>query len=131
MANKIPTRQLFQRLNNIPLDETMVFDTLAQAQNYAKNNPTAYKGQVIHVKDARTSSEINEGVFIYEETCYIDLLKNVKPICSFTYEAMGLFFDLMNEILNNPTEDTRNKVDALKELMYGNYTHDFTEIPRE
>ena len=129
MANKFPTNQSFQRLTSKPLDETMVFNTLAQAQDYASNNPTAYKGQVIHVKDARTSSEINEGVFIYEETCYIDLLKNVVPICSFSYEAMGMFFDLMNEILNNPTENTRDKIDALKEIMYDNYAHDFKEVP--
>ena len=35
----------------------------------------------------------------------------------------------MNEILNNPTEETRNKADALKEIMYGNYAHNFTELP--
>ena len=129
MAKKFPTNQSFQRLNNMPLDETVVFDNLAQAQNYANNNPTAYRGQVVHVKDARTPSEIDEGVFIYEETCYIDLLKNVKPICSFTYEAMGMFFDLMYEIINNPTEETRAKVDTLKEIMYDNYAYDFNEIP--
>ena len=129
MTNKFPIGQSFQRLNDSPLDETVVFDTLAQAQDYAKNNPTAYKGQVVHIKDARTPSEKDEGIFVYEETCYIDLFKNIVPICSFTYEAMGMFFDLIYEILDNPTEDTRNKLDALKEIMYDNYAHDFTEIP--
>ena len=127
MANKFPTNQSFQRLNNAPLDETVVFDTFAQAQDYASNNPTAYKGQVIHVKDARTSSEINDNANIYEETCYIDLLKNIVPICSFTYEAMGIFFDIIYEVLNGPTEETRNKLDNLKEIMYDNYAHDFND----
>jgi surface protein len=129
MANKFPTNQSFQRLNNSPLDETMIFDTLAQAQDYASNNPTAYEGQVIHVKNARTADEINEEVLMYEETCYIDIHKNVKPICSFTYEAMGMFFNLMYEILDGPTEETKSKLDALKELMYDNYTHEYTEVP--
>ena len=129
MANKFPTNQSFQRLTNFPLDETTVFDTLAQAQDYAKNNPTAYKGQVVHVKDARTDTEINNDVNIYEETCYIDLLKNIVPICSFTYEAMGIFFDIIYEVLNGPTEETRNKLDTLKGIMYDNYAHDFNDEP--
>ena len=129
MVNKFPTNQSFQRLTNFPLDETTVFDTLAQAQDYAKNNPTAYKGQVLHVKDARTDTEINNDVNIYEETCYIDLLKNIVPICSFSYEAMGLFFDIIYEIFDGPTEETRNKLDKLYEIMYDNYAHDFNEMP--
>ena len=127
MANKFPTNQSFQRLTNFPLDETTVFDTLAQAQDYAKNNPTAYKGQVVHVKDARTDTEINNDVNIYEETCYIDLIKNIVPICSFSYEAMGLFFDIIYEIFDGPTEETRNKLDKLYEIMYENYAHDFND----
>ena len=121
MKKKIPINQSFQRLDNKPLDETMVFDTLIQAQDYAKNNPTAYEGQIVHVKDARTPLEINDGEFIYEETYYIDVLKNVVPICSFTYETMGMFFDLMYEILNGPTEETRNKLDILTKIMYKDY----------
>ena len=83
---------------------------------------------MIHIKDARTSLEINDNANIYEETCYIDLLKNIVPICSFTYEAMGIFFDIIYEILDGPTEETRSKLDYLYEIMHDNYAHDFNEI---
>ena len=125
MIDKFPIGQSFQRLNDCPLDATTVFDTLAQAQDYAKNNPTAYRGQIIHVKDARTDKEIESGTFVYEESCFINSLKDVEPICSFTYEAMGVFFDLMYEILDGPTEETKNKLDTLKEIMYDNYTYGY------
>ena len=84
MANKFPVGQSFQRLTNSPLDATTVFDTLAQAQDYAANNPTAYSGQVIHVKDARTDEEILSDTNIYEESCYIDNNKeNILTLISF------------------------------------------------
>ena len=127
--SKFPIRNIFQRLSDNPLDETMIFTTLAEAKDYAKNNPTAYRGQIIHVKDARTDKEIESGTFVYEESCFINSLKDVEPICSFTYEAMGVFFDLMYEILDGPTEETRNKLDTLKEIMYDNYTYESTELP--
>ena len=129
MINKFPTGQSFQRLANKPLDETVIFDTLIQAEDYAKNNPTAHKGQIIHIKDARTEEEIENNINIYEETCYIDLLHNIIPICSFTYKALVVFFDLMYEIINGPTDETKIKLDTLKEIMYKDYTHDFNEIP--
>ena len=125
MVNKTPIGQSFQRLNNIPLDETMMFDTLAQAKDYVKNNPTVYKGQIIHVKDARSLKELNDGVNVYETSYYVDYYKELKPICSFTYEAMTLFFDLLDEFIDGPTEDTKNKINDLKEIMYDNYTNDF------
>lgn len=127
--DKFPIGHIFQRLNGGPLDETLLFNTLAEAKDYAKNNPTAYRGQIIHVRDARTDKEIEAGTFAYEESCFINSLKDVEPICSFTYEAMGVFFDLMYEILDGPTEETRNKLDTLKEIMYDNYTYESTELP--
>ena len=62
MSNKFPTGRAFQRLNETPLDETMIFDTLAQAEYYACCDPTAYSGQIIHVKDARTLEEIKKVI---------------------------------------------------------------------
>ena len=117
MANKFPIGQSFQRLNNEPLDSTTVFNTMAQAQEYAKNNPTAYRGQIIHVKDARTIEDLGNGVDIYGESCYIDSNKDVRPICSFTYSVLDVFFDVMHELLEGPTESTKEKVDYLHTLI--------------
>lgn len=129
MVNKFPTRQLFQRLNNFPLDETTVFDTLAQAQDYAKNNPTAYRGQIIHIKDARTEEEIANDIGIYEKSCYIDYYNEIKPICNFSQEVIDLFYDIMKDIITGQTENTMEKIDSLKYSIYDSYTYDFDEEP--
>ena len=131
MANKFPINQSFQRLNNKPLDETTVFNTLAQAQDYAKNNPTSYVGQIIHIKDFRTNEEKNNNVEKYGVSCYIDTDKDIKPICSFTYRSLNTFFDLMYEMINGPTETTKEKLDYLYELIMGEYKHNPDESPEE
>ena len=41
MANK-PLTSGFQRLQDFPLTDTEVFDTIEALQAYALNNPTAY-----------------------------------------------------------------------------------------
>ena len=129
MANKFPTRQSFQRLNNIPLDETTVFDTLVQAQDYAKNNHTAYRGQIIHIKDARTEEEIENDISIYEKSCYIDYYNEIKPICNFSQEDIDLFYDIMKDIITGQIENTMEKIDSLKYSIYDSYTYDFNKEP--
>lgn len=49
MANK-PLTSGFQRLQDFPLTDTEVFDTIEALQAYALNNPTAYVGQQCIVK---------------------------------------------------------------------------------
>ena len=120
MSNKFPTGRAFQRLNETPLDETMIFDTLVQAEYYACCDPTAYSGQIIHVKDARTLEEIKNNINIYEDSFYIDYHYKLKPICSFTYKAMNAFFDLMYDM--ELTESNKEKLDTLRSLMLENYT---------
>ena len=51
--NILPTGMSFQRLGQFPLDSTAIHNTLAEAMDYAKNNPTAYPGQILYVADAR------------------------------------------------------------------------------
>ena len=55
MPNK-PIFSGFQRLQNFPLTDTEVFDTIEALQEYALNNTTAYAGQVCTVKG--NSSEL-------------------------------------------------------------------------
>ena len=128
MANKFPMGNQFQRLSNFPLDETTIFDTLAQAQDYANNNPTAHKGQVIHVKDARTDEEKINDMHIYEESCYIDSNKEVRPICSFSYEALGTLFDLMYAIVDGSMDTAKEKLNELWPLLGTVYNNDFNEF---
>ena len=41
----------FLRLSNFPLDKSSVFESFADAYNYAATNETAYPGQIIAVVD--------------------------------------------------------------------------------
>ena len=122
MNNKFPINHSFQRLINSPLDSTVVFDTISQAEKYANNNPTSYKGQIIHIKDARTPSEIENNINVYEASCYIDNNNKIKPICPITYKTLGTFFDMMNDILNdmsnNQTESSMDKLDSIYNAIY-------------
>ena len=128
MANKFPTNKSFQRLSSNPLDETSVSNDLQQIEDYAYNNPTSYHGQVIHVQDARDILEADSGDNIYEDTYYIGYNNQPKPICSFTYHNIGLFFDFMYDLING-NYAAQDKLDKLKESMYDNYTYDFEEYP--
>ena len=130
MNNKFPISQSFQRLTESPLDETTVFNTLAQTQDYANNNPTSYKGQIIHIKDARSIKEIEDGINAYEESCYIDNNNIIKPICSFTYKPLGLLFNLMNDIVDNKTASAIDKLNIMyKELLGSHNNFDNENIP--
>ena len=116
MAKKFPIGQSFQRLTNEPLDKTAVFDTLAQAQDYASNNPTAYKGQIIYVRDARMNYEISNNTEAYGKSCYISLNKEVKPICSLSDRTLDVLYDIIEDILNKTTGNTKDKLDYFHEL---------------
>jgi surface protein len=73
---------MFQRLNNSPLDTTNIFNTFNEAEQYTLNNPTAYIGQMIYIK---------ENKCIY----YIDEEKQLKDICVFSEEAIKLLLDFI------------------------------------
>ena len=132
MVNKFPTDQSFQRLNNSPLDETMIFDTLVQAQDYANNNLTVYEGQIIHIKDARTNEEIINSIDAYESSCYINSNKKIIPICSLSNMAINILYDIIKDILNKKTGNTKEKLDYFYNLTingkfpegYPNYSYE-------
>jgi surface protein len=129
MIDKFPTSKSFQRLNNFNLDETTVFDDLAKAKDYAENNLTVYRGQIIHVKDARTNEEKSNGVNAYEKTYYINYYNELVPICSFTYETVNLFLQVMRCMLKDYKSEAIAGLDKMKEIMYDNYTYGYTELP--
>ena len=116
MTNKFPIGQSFQRLTDSPLDATLTFDTLAQAQDYASNNPTAYEGQIIHIIDARTDKEIADSIESYEQSCYIDPNKEVKPICLLSDKSIDILYDIIEDILNKTTGNTKDKLNYFHEL---------------
>lgn len=46
----------FIRQGSFPLDESSIFYSLEEAQNYVNNNPIAYRGQLISVVNEATST---------------------------------------------------------------------------
>ena len=117
MANKFPIGQSFQRLTNKPLDETTVFNTLFQAQDYAKNNPTSYIGQIIYVRDARKDYEIDDSFNVYGKPCYISLDREVKPICSLSNKSIEVLYDIIEDILDETTTNTKDKLDYFYDII--------------
>ena len=51
----LPTGKPYWRLDAFPLDASCKFDTLADALDYAQNNPIAYIGQILGVINSTTS----------------------------------------------------------------------------
>ena len=113
---------MFQRLNNIPLDSTTIFNTIKDAQDYSSNNGTAYSGQLIHVKDARSEKDILNKIPIYEENYFISILKDVIPICGFTYETIMLLIEILIDISNGI--DAFYKIENLKSMIAKNTSLD-------
>jgi len=50
MVSSLPTGKPYSRLDEFPLDDSSVFDTLAEAEDYAQNSPIAYHTQIIGIK---------------------------------------------------------------------------------
>lgn len=51
MASSLPTGKPYSRLDDFPLDDSTLFETLAAAKEYAENSPIAYHTQIIGVTD--------------------------------------------------------------------------------
>lgn len=83
-----PIGQSFQRLNNFPLDNTYVFETLIEAEQYAIHNKTAYEGQIVYVKDARSIDENGEGAEFYDGLFIIDHYKTLRPLFKFILSTL-------------------------------------------
>jgi hypothetical protein len=90
MANKFPISQSFQRLTNLPLDPSETFATLEEAENYAMNGLTSYTGQIVYIKDVRTSREIQEGVSKKDGLFIIDQYKTLRPFFKFVLSTLQM-----------------------------------------
>ena len=96
MANKFPLGNQFQRLGRFPLDETAFYDNYADALDYAANNPSAYVGQHIFVKDARTEKEkLDTGIKPYSEFYFVTTDYKLEPICCLSRELLVLLTFLL------------------------------------
>ena len=83
-----PIGQSFQRLNKFPLDNTYIFETLIEAEQYAIHNKTAYEGQIVYVKDARSIDENGEGAENYDGLFIIDHYKTLRPLFKFILSTL-------------------------------------------
>ena len=128
-----PIGQSFQRLNNFPLDNTYIFETLIEAEQYAIYNKTAYMGQIVYVKDARSIDENGEGAENYDGLFIIDHYKTLRPLFKFILSTLktdsgsgltsdGVFIDTTNvkEVLDindneyeDDLEEIRNNIETL------------------
>ena len=71
MSNK-PIFSGFQRLQNFPLTDAEVFDTIDALEEYVSTNPTAYVGQVCVVKGIPSKTYIiNEDKSISGSNTYV------------------------------------------------------------
>ena len=106
--NILPTGMSFQRLGQFPLDSTAIHNTLAEAMDYAKNNPTAYPGQILYVADARSQEEIAANIEPSESLYMVTASGELKIVVSKK--------DLdMNEMV----EEVENKVAELQGNLDG------------
>ena len=109
MLNNFPTHNMFQRLNSFPLDNTNIFNTLQEAEDYAVNNSIAYEGQLIYIK--------NETEHIY----YIDTDFQLKPICLFSDEAIKLLLDYIYIEFKNG--DSSAAIEEFKKISWNTYEY--------
>ena len=106
--NILPTGMSFQRLGQFPLDSSAIHNTLADAKDYALNNPTAYPGQILYVADARSEEEIAANVEPSESLYMVTASGELKLVVSKK--------DLdMNEMV----EEVENKVAELQGNLDG------------
>ena len=106
--NILPTGMSFQRLGQFPLDSSAIHNTLADAKDYALNNPTAYPGQILYVADARSEEEIAANVEPSESLFMVTASGELKLVVSKK--------DLdMNEMV----EEVENKVAELQGNLDG------------
>ena len=106
--NILPTGMSFQRLGQFPLDSSAIHNTLADAKDYALNNPTAYPGQILYVADARSEEEITANVEPSESLFMVTASGELKLVVSKK--------DLdMNEMV----EEVENKVAELQGNLDG------------
>ena len=111
--NILPTGMSFQRLGQFPLDSTAIHNTLAEAMDYAKNNPTAYPGQILYVADARSEEEIAANVEPSESLYMVTASGELKLVVSKKDLDMN---EMVEEVENKVAELQGNLDGAVDEI---------------
>ena len=111
--NILPTGMSFQRLGQFPLDSTAIHNTLAEAIDYAKNNPTAYPGQILYVADARSQEEIAANVEPSESLYMVTASGELKLVVSKKDLDMN---EMVDEVENKVAELQGNLDGAVDEI---------------
>ena len=98
MTIKFPTTQQFQRISDKPLDASFYFETRLDAQDYAYDSPISYEGQLIFIKDARTTKELRDDTIkAYSGYFYIGRNSEICSMCNFTMSKINdLLYILSN-----------------------------------
>ena len=124
--NILPTGMSFQRLGQFPLDSTAIHNTLAEAMDYAKNNPTAYPGQILYVADARSQEEINANVEPSESLYMVTASGELKLVVSKKDLDMNeMVEEVENKVaelqgnLDGAVDEINNAMDKMQEVADG------------
>ena len=119
--NILPTGMSFQRLGQFPLDSSAIHNTLADAKDYALNNPTAYPGQILYVADARSEEEIaanvepSESLFMVTASGELKLVVSKKDLDM--NEMVEEVEDKVAELQNNLDEKVQEMNKAMEDMQ--------------
>ena len=91
------------RSNPIPIDNTELWYSLAEAQDYAQNDPRAYVGQTIKVVD-EASGEIT-AYTIAADGSLVDKVEELNSLINGVSELVG--DTAVSEQINNAIDDIR------------------------
>ena len=111
--NILPTGMSFQRLGQFPLDSSAIHNTLADAKDYALNNPTAYPGQILYVADARSEEEIAANIEPSESLYMVTANGELKLVVSKKDLDMN---EMVEEVENKVAELQGNLDGAVDEI---------------
>ena len=70
----------FRRGNPNPLDNSSVWKSLAEAQNYAQTDPTAYVGQILSVVNYIAAVTDDEGAVVTPSQSTVDVYYIKEPV---------------------------------------------------
>ena len=119
--NILPTGMSFQRLGQFPLDSSAIHNTLADAKDYALNNPTAYPGQILYVADARSEEEIaanmepSESLYMVTASGELKLVVSKKDLDM--NEMVEEVEDKVAELQNNLDEKVQEMNKAMEDMQ--------------
>ena len=117
--NLVVAVKAYSRSSNLPLDASSVYDTLGEAQSYAKN-PIAYAGQIITVKEG---DKYNAYILDGEAGTYTlskvgvdaSAVKNyVQVVSNLPEEGQEEFQVIFEDVTNEEGESLQEQLENLK-----------------